>query len=143
MGASGEEGREAAAGTMPACLLWLGGRPLAHLLMLLVQLLPGSSTAWQLLCWLTASHFRATTCAHCARPSPSFCRTPPSNFDYLMHLNREAGRSFKDLSQYPVGGGWVGSPHTTPPQVAACTYCIAASKARLMPHPPLRVCVTC
>lgn len=27
---------------------------------------------------------------------------PRSNFDYLMHLNREAGRSFKDLSQYPV-----------------------------------------
>ena len=25
-----------------------------------------------------------------------------SNFDYLMHLNREAGRSFKDLTQYPV-----------------------------------------
>lgn len=26
-----------------------------------------------------------------------------SNFDYLMYLNREAGRSFKDLTQYPVG----------------------------------------
>ena len=25
-----------------------------------------------------------------------------SNFEYLMHLNREAGRSFKDLTQYPV-----------------------------------------
>ncbi|KAK9819324.1 hypothetical protein WJX74_006280 [Apatococcus lobatus] len=25
-----------------------------------------------------------------------------SNFDYLMHLNREAGRSLKDLTQYPV-----------------------------------------
>lgn len=27
-----------------------------------------------------------------------------SNFDYLMYLNREAGRSFKDLTQYPVRG---------------------------------------
>ncbi len=25
-----------------------------------------------------------------------------SNFDYLMFLNREAGRSFMDLTQYPV-----------------------------------------
>ena len=25
-----------------------------------------------------------------------------SNFEYLMFLNREAGRSFKDLTQYPV-----------------------------------------
>lgn len=25
-----------------------------------------------------------------------------SNFEYLMQLNREAGRSFKDLTQYPV-----------------------------------------
>ena len=25
-----------------------------------------------------------------------------SNFEYLMYLNREAGRSFKDLTQYPV-----------------------------------------
>ena len=25
-----------------------------------------------------------------------------SNFDYLMHLNRDAGRSLKDLTQYPV-----------------------------------------
>ena len=25
-----------------------------------------------------------------------------SNFDYLMHLNHLAGRSFKDLTQYPV-----------------------------------------
>ena len=25
-----------------------------------------------------------------------------SNFDYLMYLNREAGRSFNDLTQYPV-----------------------------------------
>jgi factor associated with neutral sphingomyelinase activation len=25
-----------------------------------------------------------------------------SNFDYLMFLNRQAGRSFKDLTQYPV-----------------------------------------
>lgn len=25
-----------------------------------------------------------------------------SNFEYLMFLNRQAGRSFKDLTQYPV-----------------------------------------
>ena len=25
-----------------------------------------------------------------------------SNFEYLMFLNREAGRSFQDLTQYPV-----------------------------------------
>lgn len=25
-----------------------------------------------------------------------------SNFDYLMYLNREAGRSFNDLTQYPI-----------------------------------------
>ena len=25
-----------------------------------------------------------------------------SNYDYLMYLNREAGRSFNDLTQYPV-----------------------------------------
>ena len=25
-----------------------------------------------------------------------------TNFDYLMHLNRHAGRSFNDLMQYPV-----------------------------------------
>lgn len=25
-----------------------------------------------------------------------------SNFEYIMFLNREAGRSFKDLTQYPV-----------------------------------------
>ena len=25
-----------------------------------------------------------------------------SNFEYLMFLNREAGRSFNDLTQYPV-----------------------------------------
>ncbi len=30
-----------------------------------------------------------------------------SNFDYLMHLNREAGRSFNDLTQYPVFPWWV------------------------------------
>lgn len=28
--------------------------------------------------------------------------TQVSNFDYLMHLNRDAGRSLKDLTQYPV-----------------------------------------
>lgn len=36
-----------------------------------------------------------------------------SNFDYLMHLNREAGRSFKDLSQYPVMP-WVLADYTSP-----------------------------
>ncbi|KAL4452133.1 hypothetical protein ABPG75_007795 [Micractinium tetrahymenae] len=36
-----------------------------------------------------------------------------SNFDYLMHLNREAGRSFKDLSQYPVMP-WVVADYTSP-----------------------------
>lgn len=36
-------------------------------------------------------------------PGLTRCQYPVcSNFDYLMHLNREAGRSFKDLSQYPV-----------------------------------------
>lgn len=25
-----------------------------------------------------------------------------SNFEYLMFLNRQAGRSFKDLTQYPI-----------------------------------------
>lgn len=41
------------------------------------------------------------TCACFPMLLHSFC-VPCSNFDYLMHLNREAGRSFKDLSQYPV-----------------------------------------
>ncbi|EFN55059.1 hypothetical protein CHLNCDRAFT_12359, partial [Chlorella variabilis] len=36
-----------------------------------------------------------------------------SNFDYLMHLNREAGRSFKDLSQYPVMP-WVVADYSSP-----------------------------
>lgn len=48
-----------------------------------------------------------------------------------MHLNREAGRSFKDLSQYPVGG-WVGGEqagHVGSAQAAAqiplAGFCIA------------------
>ncbi|GAB4819113.1 hypothetical protein N2152v2_006159 [Parachlorella kessleri] len=36
-----------------------------------------------------------------------------SNFDYLMYLNREAGRSFKDLTQYPVFP-WVIADYTSP-----------------------------
>lgn len=36
-----------------------------------------------------------------------------SNFDYLMYLNREAGRSFKDLTQYPVFP-WVVADYTSP-----------------------------
>ena len=32
-----------------------------------------------------------------------------SNFDYLMYLNREAGRSFKDLTQYPVRAAGCGA----------------------------------
>lgn len=35
-----------------------------------------------------------------------------SNFDYLMYLNREAGRSFKDLTQYPVFP-WVVADYTS------------------------------
>jgi hypothetical protein len=42
------------------------------------------------------TYLRCLPCLTCLR----VC----SNFDYLMHLNREAGRSFKDLSQYPVSG---------------------------------------
>lgn len=37
-----------------------------------------------------------------ARRRPSMLWVQVSNFEYLMHLNREAGRSFKDLTQYPV-----------------------------------------
>lgn len=43
--------------------------------------------------------------AHATLPACPACSAALgacSNFDYLMHLNREAGRSFKDLSQYPV-----------------------------------------
>eukprot|EP00887_Chlorella_sp_A99_P007641 scaffold20.g7641.t1 len=36
-----------------------------------------------------------------------------SNFTYLLHLNREAGRSFKDLTQYPVMP-WVVQDYTSP-----------------------------
>lgn len=45
-----------------------------------------------------------------------------SNFEYLMFLNLAAGRSFNDLTQYPVGvagfnaGGWAGV-------LASCTAC--------------------
>jgi len=35
-----------------------------------------------------------------------------SNFDYLMHLNTQAGRSYNDLSQYPVFP-WVLSDYTS------------------------------
>ena len=35
-----------------------------------------------------------------------------SNFAYLLHLNREAGRSFKDLTQYPVMP-WVVTDYTS------------------------------
>eukprot|EP00899_Mesostigma_viride_P026278 jgi/Mesvir1/6835/Mv09015-RA.2 len=35
-----------------------------------------------------------------------------SNFDYLMYLNREAGRSFNDLTQYPVFP-WVLTDYTS------------------------------
>ncbi|KAL6779602.1 hypothetical protein ACKKBG_A12960 [Auxenochlorella protothecoides x Auxenochlorella symbiontica] len=35
-----------------------------------------------------------------------------SNFDYLMHLNREAGRSFNDLTQYPIFP-WVLADYTS------------------------------
>ena len=36
-----------------------------------------------------------------------------SNFEYLMFLNREAGRSFKDLTQYPVFP-WVIQDYSSP-----------------------------
>lgn len=35
-----------------------------------------------------------------------------SNYDYLMYLNREANRSFNDLSQYPVFP-WVIADYTS------------------------------
>ena len=36
-----------------------------------------------------------------------------SNFEYLMFLNREAGRSFKDLTQYPVFP-WIIQDYSSP-----------------------------
>lgn len=36
-----------------------------------------------------------------------------SNFEYLMFLNRQAGRSFKDLTQYPVFP-WIIQDYTSP-----------------------------
>ena len=36
-----------------------------------------------------------------------------SNFEYLMYLNRQAGRSFKDLTQYPVFP-WIISDYSSP-----------------------------
>ena len=38
----------------------------------------------------------------CSAEAQSLLTTQVSNFEYLMYLNREAGRSFKDLTQYPV-----------------------------------------
>ena len=37
---------------------------------------------------------------HRHHPLPAHVQV--SNFEYLMFLNREAGRSFNDLTQYPV-----------------------------------------
>ena len=36
-----------------------------------------------------------------------------TNFEYLMFLNHQAGRSFKDLTQYPVFP-WVIQDYTSP-----------------------------
>jgi len=36
-----------------------------------------------------------------------------TNFEYLMFLNREAGRSFKDLTQYPVFP-WIIQDYSSP-----------------------------
>lgn len=59
-------------------------------------------------CW--ASPPRAhTSCLTPLRPSPSTTVPPQkwvqreiSNFEYLMQLNTIAGRTYNDLSQYPV-----------------------------------------
>lgn len=58
---------------------------------------------------------------HSPSSPPSHIHTKPhttqltqhSNYDYLMALNTVAGRSFNDLSQYPVFP-WVLSDYTSP-----------------------------
>ena len=37
-----------------------------------------------------------------SKVTEQWCKREMSNFDYLMHLNTISGRSFSDLSQYPV-----------------------------------------
>ncbi len=43
-----------------------------------------------------------------------------SNFQYLMHLNTLAGRSYNDLMQYPIFP-WVIADYTSEVSIIVCT----------------------
>ena len=57
--------------------------------------------------------FKSTKLKKLEEWTESWVRGRISNFSYLMYLNRESGRSFNDLTQYPIFP-WVLADYTSP-----------------------------